>query len=67
MTVVHSDETRDATDWAATPDVSAEPVTPLDADDGTIVGRCADQVLRSLDDPDGVLSAFSSLTPPPNP
>jgi FXSXX-COOH protein len=47
--------------WAPLPDTSALPILALSASDGTVLGRSLRQVVRSLDDPNGVISAFDSF------
>jgi hypothetical protein len=61
MKVVRTDETVDTTAWVPLPDVSGESVELLDRDDESVLGRCLDQIMRSIDDPNGLLSAFSSF------
>jgi len=57
MNVVRTDEAP----WAPLLDVSGQPVELLDLGDDSIVGRCLNQIMKSLDDPNGVLSAFGSF------
>jgi hypothetical protein len=40
---------------------------PFAAGVNPILARCAQQVIDSLDDPDGVISAFQSFVEPPDP
>jgi hypothetical protein len=61
MKVVRTDASVDTTAWVPLPDVSGEPVELLDRDDDSVLGRCLDQILRSIDDPDGELSSFGSF------
>ncbi|SDY60493.1 hypothetical protein SAMN05421684_0593 [Asanoa ishikariensis] len=60
MNFVHTDETADGA-WAPIPDVSGQPVDLLDLADDSALGRGLRQVINSLDDPNGVLSAFQSF------
>lgn len=60
MNFVHTDETPDGA-WAPIPDLSGQPVHLLDLTDDSVLGRSLRQVIKSLDDPNGVLSAFSSF------
>ncbi|MET8150279.1 hypothetical protein ACIBSW_13315 [Actinoplanes sp. NPDC049668] len=61
MNFVRTDETPDGGAWAPILDLSGRPVELLElADDGPI-GRCLRRVVESLDDPDGVISAFGSF------
>jgi FXSXX-COOH protein len=47
--------------WTPLIDVSAIPLTDLIAARDTALGRSILRLIESLDDPDGVLSAFSSF------
>jgi len=60
MNFVHTDETPDGA-WAPIPDLSGQSVDLLDLADDSVLGRCLRQVVESLDDPNGVLSAFQSF------
>jgi len=46
--------------WAPLVDVSHRSMTELVADGDTVLARCVDRLVRSLDDPDGVISAFQN-------
>ena len=49
-------------DIAALPDLSSSPICALSAQaDNTVLSRSLRQVIRSLDDPNGVISAFDSF------
>jgi hypothetical protein len=50
-----------AGDWAPLPDASALPILALSTNADTALGRSLRQVIRSLDDPNGVISAFDSF------
>ena len=59
MNVVRTDETP-GDGWTPLPDLSGQPIELLDPADDSILGRSLKQLLDSFDDPNGVLSAFSS-------
>jgi hypothetical protein len=54
------DETS-AGNWAPLPDASTLPILALSTDADSALGRSLRQVIRSLDDPNGVISAFDSF------
>jgi FXSXX-COOH protein len=47
--------------WAPLVDVSGTPLTRLRRGDATVLDRSLDRLIRSLDDPHGVISAFGSF------
>ena len=47
--------------WVPLVDVSELPATAIFAGDDTVLARSLRQVLRNLDDPNGVISAFDSF------
>ncbi|GAA4947337.1 hypothetical protein [Actinoplanes utahensis] len=47
--------------WIPLPDVSGLPIQALAADDSGVLGRSLRQVLGTLADRDGVISAFASF------
>ena len=60
MNVARTDETP-GEGWTPMPDLSGQPITLLDLADDSVLGRSLQRVLDSFDDPDGVISAFSSF------
>jgi FXSXX-COOH protein len=50
------------TSWAPLIDVSKMPATELMTSDDSILARSIRRVIGSLDDPDGIISAFQSFT-----
>lgn len=46
--------------WLPLVDVSQRPVMRLLADGDTTLARCVDRLVRGLDDPHGVISAFDN-------
>ena len=47
--------------WAPLVDVSGMPIADLQRAGDTVLGRCIERLIRSLDDPNGVISAFGSF------
>jgi FXSXX-COOH protein len=47
--------------WAPLVDVSELPITAIVAGDDTVLSYSLRRLIRSLDDPDGVISAFDSF------
>lgn len=47
--------------WVPLLDVSDVPMAELVASANPVLGRCVDRLVASLDDPDGVISAFQSI------
>jgi FXSXX-COOH protein len=47
--------------WAPLVDVSRMPIAELHGAGDTVLGRTLERLIRSLDDPDGVISAFGSF------
>lgn len=47
--------------WVPLLDVSDVPMAELVASQDTILGRCIVRLIASLDDPDGIISAFQSF------
>ncbi len=47
--------------WAQLIDVSEIPMTEIITSTDTVLGRCLERLVNSLDDPDGVISAFQSI------
>ncbi len=48
-------------DWIPLIDVTDMPMAELVASRNTVLGRCVDRLVASLDDPDGIISAFQSF------
>jgi FXSXX-COOH protein len=51
--------------WVPLVDVSDLPILAVSAGDETALGRSLRQVIKSLDDPNGVISAFDSFASVP--
>ncbi len=51
----------EGTDWVPIVDASQLPIIAGFADDDSVLARSLRQVIRSLDDPNGVISAFDSF------
>ena len=47
--------------WAPLVDVSRTPIGELRRGDDTVLDRALDRLIQSLDDPNGVISAFGSF------
>jgi hypothetical protein len=47
--------------WSPLLDVSQRPVVELLANGDTALARCVDRLIHSLDDPNGVISAFQNF------
>ena len=58
-----TDRPSDGEPWAPLVDVSRLPFAPLSPDAEGVLGRSLRRVLDSLDDRDGVISAFASAVP----
>jgi hypothetical protein len=54
------DALRSTANWAPLIDVSGLLTADLVASDSPVLDRCIKRLVRSLDDPDGVISAFQS-------
>jgi hypothetical protein len=46
--------------WAPLVDVTQRPILELLANGDTAMARCTTRLIRSLDDPNGVISAFAN-------
>ena len=49
-------------DWAPLVDVSAMSMSDLLASDDIVLAKSVQRLVQSLDDPDGIISAFQSFT-----
>jgi FXSXX-COOH protein len=47
--------------WAPLIDVSELPMVEIVASSNPVLARCIDRLIASLDDPDGIISAFQSF------
>jgi FXSXX-COOH protein len=47
--------------WVPLIDVSEISMADIVASQNTILGRCVDRLIASLNDPDGIISAFQSF------
>ena len=63
MNDADNDQPSDGEPWAPLADVSGSFLTGLESDSDEVLGRSLRRVLASLDDRDGVISAFSSACP----
>ncbi|WP_162907024.1 hypothetical protein [Allorhizocola rhizosphaerae] len=52
--------TTDNPTWPPLLDVTRRPMVELLANGDTALARCTNRLIRSLDDPDGVISAFQN-------
>jgi hypothetical protein len=46
--------------WSPLLDVNQRPMLELLASGDTVLARCVDRLIKSLDDPDGIISAFQN-------
>jgi FXSXX-COOH protein len=48
-------------EWVPLIDVTDVSMAEMVASQDTVLGRCVDRLIGSLDDPDGIISAFQSF------